>query len=186
MSTEKDVEMLGRNSVVQKRNAEELLMPISKIRSILNLNDKVFYTDEKIQYFMHVAIEWVQDRLSKTLLLETRESLCYNNRFVLPYGPVESAASIEAVIHGKKELKAGEYEVRICGDSLEIEVPFSWKTRALTVRYKAGYANAAAVPEPLKNAVMSTIEYLVNHGGDITVLEAETAPWLRAYKTYRI
>jgi hypothetical protein len=178
--------MLGRNTVVVKRHGGDLLLPISKIRSILNLKDETFYTDEKIQYFMHVAIEWVQDRLSKTLLPETRESVSYNNRFVLPYGPVASPESIEKVTHGKKELKKGEYEIRICGDSLEIQVPFSWKTRALTVRYKAGYTNAEAVPEPLKNAVMRTIEYLVNNGGDITVLEAETAPWLRAYKTYRI
>jgi hypothetical protein len=184
MSTKQSGAMLARNRVVKKRGAD-LLLDFAKIRSILHLNAHTI-DDESIQYFLNVAIEWVQDRLGKTLLLEVRETTSYNNRFVLPFGPVFSPNNIEKVVYGKKELKKEDYQVRIFGDSLEIQVPFSWKTRALTVTYKAGYEKVADVPEPLKNAVMSTIEYLYNNGGNLEALEAETAPWLSAYRTYRI
>ena len=184
MSTQNDGAMLGRNRVLEQRKASEPLLEIAKIRSILHLDTEV--DDASILYYMNVAIEWVQDRLGKTLLPETRESVSYNNRFVLPYGPVESAASIKKVVYGRKELKPEDYRVRIFGDSLEIHVPFSWKTRQLTVEYVAGYKNVDAVPDPLKNAVMGTIEYLYRNNCNIEVLEAETAPWLSAYRTYRI
>lgn len=191
MNRHRDQEQLPRNSVLVK--SDPTLFEHIEIYSLLHLK-KEEITDDQIKYYMATAINWVEDHLGKTLLTTTRESVSYNNRFVLPYGPVNWSVSdnannkeiIKKVIYGKKELKQDEYSIRVCGDSVEIQVPFSWKERALTVQYVAGYSNKEAVPASLKNAVLGTIEYLFNNNGNVQALEAATAPWLQGYRTYRI
>jgi hypothetical protein len=189
MDRYKDQDQLPRHSVVQKSSLK--LFEDAEIINHLRIQPQDISTDQ-IKYYMDVAMEWVQDQLGKTLLTMNREMVCYNNRFVLPYGPVLWTASsqnkdiIKKVIYGKKRLEPSEYKVRIVGDSVEIQVPFSWKERALTVQYVAGYGDAKAVPTPLKHAVMGTIEYLYNNNGNLEVLEAATAPWLNGCRTYRL
>jgi hypothetical protein len=189
MDRYKDQDQLPRHSVVQKSVLK--LFDDAEIINHLRVHSQDISTD-KIKYYMDVAIEWVQDQLGKTLLTMTRETVGYNNRFVLPYGPVlwnasgQSKDTIKKVIYGKKELEPSEYKVRIMGDSVEIQVPFSWKEKALTVQYVAGYGDGQAVPTSLKHAVMGTIEYLYNNNGNVEVLEAATAPWLKGCRTYRI
>jgi hypothetical protein len=184
-----DQDLLPRHSVVQKSVLK--LFDDAEIINHLRVQSRDLSTDQ-IKYYMDVATQWVQDQLGKTLLTMTRETVVYNNRFVLPYGPVLWNASsqnkdiITKVIYGKKELEPHEYKVRMVGDSVEIQVPFSWKERALTVQYVAGYGDAGAVPTPLKHAVMGTIEYLYNNNGNLEVLEAATAPWLQGCRTYRL
>ena len=189
MDRYKDQDQLPRHSVVQKSSLK--LFEDAEIINHLRIQPQDISTDQ-IKYYMDVAMEWVQDQLGKTLLTMNRETVCYNNRFVLPYGPVLWTASsqnkdiIKKVIYGKKELEPSEYKVRIFGDSVEIQVPFSWKERALTVQYVAGYGDAKSVPTPLKHAVLGTIEYLYNNNGNVEVLEAATAPWLNGCRTYRL
>ncbi len=184
-----DQDKLPRHSVVQKSSLK--LFDDTEIINHLRVHPQDISTD-RIKYYIDVAIEWVQDQLGKTLLTTNRETVSYNNRFVLPYGPVLWNASsqnkdiIKKVIYGKKELEPSEYKVRIVGDSVEIQVPFSWKERALTVQYVSGYGDRQAVPTPLKHAVMGTIEYLYNNNGNVEVLEAATAPWLQGCRTYRL
>ena len=189
MNPYNDKDLLPRHSVVQKSVLK--LFDDAEIRHHLRLQNRDISTDE-IKYYLDVAMEWVQDQLGKTLLTTTRETVSYNNRFILPYGPVLWKASIEnkevikKVMYGKKELEPSGYKIRIVRDSVEIQVPFSWKEKALTVQYVAGYGDAGSVPTPLKHAVMGTIEYLYNNNGNIDLLQAATAPWLKGCRTYRI
>ena len=187
-----DKDHLPRHSVLNSKK-ELKLFEDKEIYSLLHLHEKEFSAYE-IQHYMAVAIEWVQDHLGKTLLTSERESVSYNNCFVLPCGPVKwdisdpskNKDTIIHVIYGKKKLQDGEYRVRVVGDSVEIQVPFSWKEKPLTVQYVAGYGDKSDVPYPIRNAVLGTIEYLFNHHGNVEALEAATAPWLRGYKTYGI
>lgn len=173
--------MFGYSRIIENHQDAEKLLPMEQIRSILQLNSSI--RDATVEHYRHVALWWVQDRLGKTLLKATRETKRFNNRFLLPYGPV---IEVKKVKFGKEVLEEGRYALEKEGDSMLITVPFSWKEKALIVEYVAGYESEDHVPGPLKNAVLSVIEYLHNHNGHIGHVEESIEPWLSAYKTYRL
>ena len=80
-----DQDLLPRHSVLKK--ADHVLFKDDEIRNHVRASSEEL-SDTQIKMYMATAIEWVQDQLGKTLLTTTRETVCYNNRFVLPYGPV--------------------------------------------------------------------------------------------------
>ncbi len=173
--------MFGYSRIITTHQQAEKLLPIDKIRSILHMNPSV--RDMTISHYRQLAIWWTQDRLGKTLIKATRETKRYNNQFLLPYGPV---IEVTKVTYGKECLTKDRYELETDSDSAVISVPFSWKDKALVVEYTAGYATEEEVPGPLKNAVLSVIEYVANHDGKIGGIEDSIEPWVSAHKTYRL
>lgn len=140
--------------------------------------------DDLLKYLTTVATDWVEETLGKSLLKETRQVIHNNNCFCLPYGPVTKVLNVK---YGNKVLDENQYSVSAKGDSLEVSVPFRWKSPEVVVTYEAGYGeNPDDVPAVLRHAVLGTIEYLYENKGDIRALNHQTAPWLQAHRSYRI
>lgn len=166
--------------VITKRTGQ--LFELAFLKSHLNISTKDH--DVLLTYLMTVATDWVENQLGKTFLTQILKVTHNNNCFALPFGPVQEVIK---VIYNKQELGPNNYVVDPEGDSLKITVPFRWKTTMVEVTYKAGYGvEADRVPSALRHAVLGTIEYLYNNKGDLRTLNDQTAPWLRAYRCYRI
>lgn len=169
-----------QTQIVKPRTSK--LLQLDLVKSHMRLSDD--FHDNLLNYLIEVATDWVEEELGKTLLTQVRKVIHNNNSFCLPYGPVKEV--IEVKYH-KKILSEGEYEVEPKGDSLQITVPFRWKSPDVEITYRSGFGDHADdVPKALQHAVLGTIEYLYENKGDLKALEHQTAPWLRAYRCYRV
>jgi uncharacterized phiE125 gp8 family phage protein len=140
--------------------------------------------DELLTYLTTVATDWVEETLGKSLLKETRQVTHNNNCFCLPYGPVTKVLNVK---YSNKVLDPDQYSVVSKGDTLEVSVPFRWKSPEIVITYESGYGeNPEDVPSVVRHAVLGTIEYLYENKGDIRALNHQTAPWLNALRSYRI
>jgi|688.fasta_scaffold1460791_1 uncharacterized phiE125 gp8 family phage protein len=169
-----------KNSIVKSR--KKTIFDLKFIKNYMRVSGDDH--DASLTYLMEVATDWVEEELGKTLITQTRNVIHRNNSFRLPYGPI---LKVLKVVYHKQELKEGDYTLEPLGDSVLLTVPFRWKCPEVDVTYEAGFGESAEeVPSVLRHAVLGTLEYLFEHKGDITSLENQSAPWLKAHRSFHV
>ena len=147
-------------------------------------------SDDNLKYYLDVAMQWVEDYFGKTLWRAVRENIHHNTHIVLPYGPVFSEDDIIEVEYGKVVLQKKDYSVEIFRDTLKININENIITlkrnKRCRITYRAGYEKPEHAPKPLINAVMTVVEYLYKHNGDLKGMQEAAFPLMIPYKEYKV
>lgn len=148
------------------------------LREDLASNDN----DAQITMLYQAAREHVEGQTSRRLMTQTLKSFYRGwplGDFRLPVGPVASVAHVKFFDTENTEYTLATDQYAIDGNAnppvIRLTYGRSWPTttlrtlNAVEIQYVAGYANAAAVPARLKNAVLMLTATLYRHRPTVTV-----------------
>lgn len=150
--------------------------------------------DAEIVWFIQAAREMVQNKLSRSLLTQTREatldrfpSYCEGNAIELPFPPLQSVTSVKYMDESQVEqtLASTEYSVDATGRRGRLLLGYgkSWPSTlcnpgAVKVRYVAGWTNAAQVPQAIKQYMRGLIAATNGHRSLLQEKEMFLTPYM--------
>lgn len=141
------------------------------------------------------AVDYVENITSRFLLSQTWD--VFFDRF--PSGDlfVERMAPSTALVQVRyfdsadveQTMSTDDYHVDLLGDRVRVEPDSAWpstkdKPNAVAVRVTAGYADAAAIPDQLKHAVLFTVGWLDAARHAETEAPAAIAALVGPYRTF--
>lgn len=106
--------------------------------------------------------------LRRSLITQVRK-LAYNevapSRICLPFGPVQAVGSIKLIDVGGEEVTVNSNSYRLTAGNEAIISDVVLTGNRIEILYTAGYGNAAAVPEALKQGMLAHVAALYEGRG---------------------
>jgi uncharacterized phiE125 gp8 family phage protein len=173
----------------------------------VKLFSKIDFSDDDTLLTIQIksAREMVEQYLNKALITQTITAYWrnYDNRVYLPYGPHQSVTSVTRKRRAESALLVEDTDYYVMGYdtySLDLEPSGVMNPRGtskneamsawdLEVVYVAGYGAASTdIPQPIKEAILKTVETNYDHRGNISAnpvstLSNEAKALLHGYRT---
>ena len=163
--------------------------PLTTAEAKAHMNVTIADDDSYIDSLIVAARDYVQDIIRRSLITQTLAASFDSfaaDCFELERGPVQAVNSITYIdtLGVTQTLPVSDYLVDMVSSPPRITPAYgkSWpdtrdQINAVTVTYVAGYGNAAAVPQPIKQAMLLYIAHLYeNRESVITGTSVTEAP----------
>ena len=152
--------------------------PVSLVEAKLHLKVDLSTDDNLINDLIDSAIAYVEEYTNRQLISATwyRYLDCFpDNVIELDWCPVTSVSSVKYYDSDNTEqtLSSANYVVDYASEPARIVLAWGYlwpdtypRPNAVTVEFVTGYASAAAVPKPLKSALLLMIAHNYENRGD--------------------
>lgn len=131
---------------------------------------------------IEAATAHAEEALATSLLPRRIAATFYDGEFCdLPRGPVSAIVSVVDANGDAVPSDAWRWERKGNSDCIRL---LRTATRPLTVTYDAGYANAAAIPADIRQAILCHVGTLYDHRASVTSMNVNPVPHLDSF--YRL
>lgn len=143
--------------------------------------------DTVLQHLLRAAVMWVEEASEKTLTPKTWLFTHKQRKVFLPNPPVLKI--LEVKFKGVT-LPEDKYSLWDQNGRAILEVLSADIAGVLSVKYVTGYGDdPQAIPETLRNTVLTTLAYLYENRGEQKITKQEQPhlmPWIQYHRTYHL
>jgi len=157
--------------------------PISLAEARAHLNDPPPQDDALISAIISTARQWIEDVTGRLLMTQTWDvylpAFPCDEDIDLPFGPLQSVTYLKYTDSANAEttFSSAYYHVDTISEPGEIVLAYQqvWPTATLktsnpiVIRAVFGYASAALVPAPLRQAILLLIEHYYTNRGLVVI-----------------